>query len=147
MAHTWLRLKKRIIDLTASGGTTISAGLQAAVEISGEAESADSRTPRHRRLLFLTDMDDIRPGQLDNMVATQSERGLYVSFVGIGPNFKAELAEQVSKHKGSNYFCITRDEELRKTLVDNFDWNFFPAAFDVEVDKVTSKKKQWTSIS
>lgn len=90
-------------------------------------------TGRYRRLLFLTDMDDMRPGQLDHMVATQSERGLYVSFVGIGMNFKAELAEQVSKHKGSNYFCITKEDELRKTIVDNFDWNFFPAAFNVAV--------------
>ncbi|CAK9050205.1 unnamed protein product [Durusdinium trenchii] len=122
-------LQERIVALQAGGGTTISAGLEAAVQISGETDIKE----RHRRLLFLTDMDDMRPGQLDNMVAKQSERGLYVSFVGIGQNFKAELAEQVSKHRGSNYFCITRDEEMRKTIVDNFDWNFFPVAFDVEV--------------
>ena len=116
------RLLQQIHELRAGGGTTISAGLQAAVQISGE----EMPVGRHRRLLFLTDMDDMRPGQLDHMVATQSERGLFVSFVGIGMGFKAELAEQVSKHKGSNYFCITQEHELRKTIVDNFDWNFFP---------------------
>ena len=123
------RLLQQIHELRAGGGTTISAGLQAAVQISGE----EMPVGRHRRLLFLTDMDDMRPGQLDHMVATQSERGLFVSFVGIGMGFKAELAEQVSKHKGSNYFCITQEHELRKTIVDNFDWNFFPAAFNVEM--------------
>lgn len=122
-------LQQQIHELRAGGGTTISAGLQAAVQISGE----EMPVGRHRRLLFLTDMDDMRPGQLDHMVATQSERGLFVSFVGIGMGFKAELAEQVSKHKGSNYFCITQEHELRKTMVDNFDWNFFPAAFNVEM--------------
>lgn len=122
-------LLQQIHELRAGGGTTISAGLQAAVQISGE----EMPVGRHRRLLFLTDMDDMRPGQLDHMVATQSERGLFVSFVGIGMGFKAELAEQVSKHKGSNYFCITQEHELRKTIVDNFDWNFFPAAFNVEM--------------
>lgn len=123
------RLTEHIQQLQANSGTTISAGLQAAVQISGE----DMCSGRYRRLLFLTDMDDMRPGQLDHMVATQSERGLYVSFVGIGMNFKAGLAEQVSKHKGSNYFCITKEDELHKTIVDNFDWNFFPAAFNVAV--------------
>ena len=123
------RLLQQIHELRAGGGTTISAGLEAAVHISGE----EMVVGRHRRLLFLTDMDDMRPGQLDHMVQTQSERGLFVSFVGIGMGFKAELAEQVSKHKGSNYFCITQEHELRKTIVDNFDWNFFPAAFNVEM--------------
>jgi len=118
-------LTEHIQQLQANSGTTISAGLQAAVQISGE----DMCSGRYRRLLFLTDMDDMRPGQLDHMVATQSERGLYVSFVGIGMNFKAGLAEQVSKHKGSNYFCITKEDELHKTIVDNFDWNFFSGSF------------------
>lgn len=102
--------------------------MEAAVRISENAVPG-----RHQRLLFLTDMDDMMPGQLDNMVAAQSQRGLFVSFVGIGKNFKAGLAEEVTKHKGSNYFCITREEELQKTIVENFDWNFFPVGFDVEV--------------
>jgi len=83
--------------------------------------------------LFLTDMEDLTADMLDGMVETEARQGRYVSFVGIGMGFNSELAEVVSKHRGSNYFCITRDEELKKVIVDHFAWNFFPAAFDVEV--------------
>merc|ERR1719379_675203 len=47
--------------------------------------------------------------------------------------FNSELSDKVTQHPGANYFCITRDEELQKVIVDDFDWNFFPAAFEVEV--------------
>ncbi|CAJ1336903.1 unnamed protein product [Effrenium voratum] len=125
------QLQQRIEELMAGGGTTIAAGMDAALEVLGDGRSGE----REQRLLFLTDMEDnaIAPGQLDSMVATEAQHGLYVSFVGIGMRFNARLAEEVTKHQGANYFCITRQEELQKTIVDNFDWNFFPAAFDVEL--------------
>eukprot|EP00931_Biecheleriopsis_adriatica_P006193 TRINITY_DN107641_c0_g1_i1.p1 TRINITY_DN107641_c0_g1~~TRINITY_DN107641_c0_g1_i1.p1 ORF type:complete len:557 (-),score=95.87 TRINITY_DN107641_c0_g1_i1:91-1671(-) len=124
-------LLARIGDLRAGGGTTLAAGMQAALDICEGSAKVESK--RHRRLLFLTDMNDLQPGMLDAMIGEQAQQGLYVSFLGIGMEFNAQLAEEVSKHPGSNYFCITRDEEMRQTIVDKFDWNFFPVAFDVEV--------------
>jgi len=124
-------LSQRIQQLRAGGGTTLAAGMDAAV--GSCQDSAEPEGPRHRRLLFLTDMNDCGSSQLDQMIASQAEHGLYVSFVGIGMDFNSELADQVTRHRGANYFCITRDEELRKVVVDDFDWNFFPAAFEVEV--------------
>mmetsp|Transcript_140870 Transcript_140870/g.450376 ORF Transcript_140870/g.450376 Transcript_140870/m.450376 type:complete len:531 (-) Transcript_140870:241-1833(-) len=124
-------LSQRISALRAGGGTTLAAGLDAAVAIC--KGTADPSGRRHKRLLFLTDMEDLTPGALDNMVEQEAEQGRFVSFVGIGMGFNAKLAEEVTKHPGSNYFCITREQELQKVIVDNFDWNFFPAAFGVEV--------------
>jgi len=127
-------LQEKIENLSPGGGTTLAAGMEAAIQISGEAPCQN----RHRRLLFLTDMEDLNPGQLDHLVASQAQRGLYVSFVGIGMDFNTALAEVVTRHRGANYFCITRQEELHKTMVTNFDWNFFPAAFNVEVTHQSS---------
>jgi len=121
-------LDARVAAMTPGGGTTLAAGMEAAIKISGKTDGS-----RHRRLLFLTDMDDLNPDQLDYLVASQADRGLYVSFVGIGAQFNSSLAEVVTKHRGANYFCMTRQEELHKIAVSNFDWNFFPAAFDVQV--------------
>jgi hypothetical protein len=120
-----------IQSLQAGGGTTIQAGMDAAVGIC--ENSSETEGARHRRLLFLTDMCDCGSSDLENMIASQAKHGLYVSFVGIGMDFNAALAEQVTHHRGANYFCITRDEELQKVIVDDFDWNFFPAAFEVEI--------------
>merc|ERR1719464_2250763 len=47
--------------------------------------------------------------------------------------FNSALAETTTRHPGANYFCVTKTDELKKTTVDDFDWNFFPAAFNVEV--------------
>eukprot|EP00927_Polykrikos_kofoidii_P016880 TRINITY_DN17662_c0_g1_i1.p1 TRINITY_DN17662_c0_g1~~TRINITY_DN17662_c0_g1_i1.p1 ORF type:complete len:542 (+),score=90.94 TRINITY_DN17662_c0_g1_i1:90-1715(+) len=124
-------LSKDINALSAGGGTILQAGMQAAVGICKDAVKLTER--RHRRLLFLTDMDDLGASQLDEMIATQASDGLYVSIVGIGMAFNSKLADEVTRHKGANYFCITREEELSKVMVDDFDWNFFPAAFEVEV--------------
>lgn len=120
-----------IHQLHAGGGTTLEAGMDAAVGICKDAPKDEG--PRHRRLLFLTDMNDMGSSQLDEMIAAQAKEDLYVSFVGIGMDFNSELADKVTQHRGANYFCITRDEELKKVVADDFDWNFFPAAFEVEI--------------
>lgn len=117
--------------LRAAGGTTMQAGMEAAMGICDGAPTPSG--PRHRRVLFLTDMEDLQGQELNTMIADQARVGLYVSFIGMGMGFNSQLAEEVSKHPGANYFCITRDEELRKVVVDDFDWNFFPAAFEVEL--------------
>eukprot|EP00929_Paragymnodinium_shiwhaense_P099746 TRINITY_DN6156_c0_g1_i3.p1 TRINITY_DN6156_c0_g1~~TRINITY_DN6156_c0_g1_i3.p1 ORF type:complete len:546 (-),score=104.82 TRINITY_DN6156_c0_g1_i3:168-1805(-) len=117
--------------LRQGGGTTIQAGLQAAADICDNAPMLTGK--RHRRLLFLTDMDDMRPEALSTLIGKQAEKHCYVSFVCIGMEFNSKLAGEVTKHPGANYFCITRDEEMQKVIVDDFDWNFFPAAFEVEV--------------
>lgn len=118
-------------ELNAGGGTTIAAGMAAAT---GICEGASSYAElRYHRLLFLTDMDDMNPGELNDMIGKQAEQGLFVSFVGIGQEFNASLAEVVSRHPGANYFCVTRNEEMQQVIVDEFDWNFFPACFNVEL--------------
>jgi len=75
----------------------------------------------------------LTPGPLDDMIENEAKQGCYVSIVGISSGFNTQLAEVASKHKGCNYFCITKADELHKVAVADFDWNFFPAAFEVEV--------------
>lgn len=116
------------------GGTTLSAGMAAALQAAGPtppAEAAGGR--RHRRVVFLTDMEDARGEELEAMVVEQAKLGLYVSFVGIGIDFNSCVAEQVTKHPGANYFCITGQDEVKKVMVEDFDRNFFPCALGVKV--------------
>jgi Mg-chelatase subunit ChlD len=127
-------INSKIHALQAQGGTTMVAGMNAAVQILGSACASPSAMGcRHRRLLFLTDMDDVNPGQLKEMIAEQAKLGLYASFVGIGGGFNCQLAEEATKHPGANYLCIAKPEDIHKVVVSHFDWNYFPAAFDVEL--------------
>jgi len=116
------------------GGTTLAAGMATALQaadVPAPAELGGGR--RHRRALFLTDMEDAGAEDLEALVAKQARAGLYVSFVGIGIDFNSDIAEQATRHPGANYFCVTGGDELQKVMVDEFDRNFFPTAVDVEV--------------
>ncbi len=56
-----------------------------------------------------------------------------MSIVGMGVEFNAALTETVTKNRGSLYSSATSLEELRQIVVDDFPFNSFPAAFDVNL--------------
>lgn len=37
------------------------------------------------------------------------------------------------KIRGFNYFCATENTDLQKYLVDNFDYTFFPLAYNIQI--------------
>lgn len=118
-----------IYALTAGGGTTLAAGMQVGRELLG----TDFSEPRHRRILFLTDMGEMGAVELGDMIKSNAADGVYVSIIAMGAEFNASLTETVSKNKGSNYFCATNETQLRECLVTDFDFNMFPAAFEINV--------------
>lgn len=117
--------------LKPSAGTTLQAGMEAAASMFREV---DDLGPRHKRIVLITDMDDMNASELDKMVEDEARGGVYCSIVGLGVDFNSELAETVSKNRGGNYFTVTTPEELEKTVVTDFQWTFFPCAFDVSLD-------------
>ncbi len=50
---------------------------------------------------------------------------MYVSVIGIGIDFNSALTETLVKNEGCNYYCITKNKEMRETIVDDFHYNFF----------------------
>mmetsp|Transcript_94095 Transcript_94095/g.148775 ORF Transcript_94095/g.148775 Transcript_94095/m.148775 type:complete len:522 (+) Transcript_94095:74-1639(+) len=116
-------------DLRTDGGTTLSAGMKIGRELLG----SDFSQTRNRRILFLTDMGEMRPEELGQLITQNADDGVYVSIVAMGAEFNASLTEEVTKNRGSNYFCATNNSQLRQCLVEDFDFNMFPAAFDINV--------------
>jgi len=51
----------------------------------------------------------------------------------MGVAFNSQLTDTVSKNKGSNYFCVTDEAQLRQCLLEDFTFNFFPCAFEINV--------------
>ena len=72
------------------------------------------------------------------MIHHNAEEGVYISIVAMGAEFNSSLTETVTKNKGSNYFCATTDEDLHECLVKDFDFNMFPAAFEINLSVRTS---------
>lgn len=115
--------------LRTNGGTTLAAGMEIGRRLLGEKPE----THRHRRILFLTDMGEMRADDLDEMIKKNADEGVYVSIVAMGAEFNASLTETVTKNKGSNYFCATDESQLRECIVDDFDFNYFPSAFEINL--------------
>lgn len=114
------------------GAATMTAAYAAASDIFKNAP-VNSCKAGHRRLVFITDSHDISAQDADNFIEEQAKVGVFVSMVCLGKPFNSELAEESCRHKGSNYFCIARDEDLRRVMIHDFDFNFIPVAFEVEV--------------
>lgn len=70
---------------------------------------------------------------MDRLIKLASEKNIFVSIIGVGISFNSALADSICKNRGCNYFCITKDEEMLDVICDNFDYNFFPNAFNVEL--------------
>jgi len=117
-------------DLRVEGGTILSSGMKLGRELLG----IDFSEKRHRRILFLTDMGEMNAMELGTLIENNAADGVYVSIVAMGAEFNASLTEAVTKHRGSNYFCATNNQQLRECLVDDFAFNMFPSAFDINVD-------------
>merc|ERR1740138_1267304 len=75
----------------------------------------------------------MNPAELGSLIKQNANEGVYVSIVAMGAEFNSSLTETVSKNRGSNYFCVTNDAQMRECLVDDFAFNMFPAAFDIDV--------------
>lgn len=123
--------------LHTNGGTKLAAGMQIGRKNVYQVGN-DNTQHRHRRILFLTDMGEMYAQELDAMIQQNADEGVFVSIVAMGAEFNSSLTETVTKNKGSNYFCATNEAQLRECLVDNFDFNMFPAAFEINLSVRTA---------
>eukprot|EP01052_Picozoa_sp_SAG31_P040760 SAG31_NODE_5989_length_2224_cov_1.316706_1_plen_383_part_00 len=104
---------------------------RAALEDDSTADNAADT--RARRILFVTDMLEMRADDLSGQIAGYAEESVFVSIVGMGVEFNAGLTSVVAKNKGSIYSSATSEDELRSIIVDDFAYNTFPVAYDVNL--------------
>ena len=76
-------------------------------------------------------MLDMNPSELNLLILKSISIGVYVSVIGIGLDFNSALTETLTKNEGCNYYCITKEEEMRETMVDDFHYNFLVSAFNM----------------
>jgi len=79
-------------------------------------------------------MGEMNSVDLGNQIKENAAASVYVSILGMGLEFNSELTETVTKNKGSNYFCATNMDQLEDIVLKDFDYNFFPAAFDINMN-------------
>lgn len=82
---------------------------------------------------MLTDVND-NMGVAEEFVRKVSDETIHTTIVGISDDFQSETCQRLADIRGFNYFCATEDADLKHYLFENFDYTFFPSAYDIAIE-------------
>lgn len=132
-------LEDKIVQLIAGGGTNLNLAMTDTVKAfkmrlqdEGDEKGDWDGYHRERRIVFLTDMQ-ASGEKMSSLIMGAANLSVHTTIIGIGMNFNADLSESVTKNRGASYHCVTRDSELQEVIADEFQYNFFPCCYDVEL--------------
>ena len=87
--------------------------------------------------MLFTDMhpnQGVRDGRsFVRILEEAADDGIGVSSFGVGIDFGADLANQVSQVRGGNYFHLETPEKIRRVFERDFDLMVTPLAYDLEI--------------
>jgi Ca-activated chloride channel family protein len=104
-----------------------------------QMRSFDHPTNSHMTILFITDAcPNIGLGETGlkskgENAFISSNHTLGITYVGVGLSFNAEVSEELSQVRGTTIFNVNSSRELKKTLVEDFNYLVTPVAFDVDL--------------
>ena len=123
--------KNKINSLKAQGGTNIYEGLKGIYE---ELKKNYENGNKCKRIILLTDMEYRHDEKFINLCHQISKEKIYLTILGISNSFNTELVEEIAHIKGSNYYVITKVNEIEKYLVNEFNYICFPNCFDMKLE-------------
>jgi Ca-activated chloride channel family protein len=128
-------IRRHIHEITAGGSTNLADGFEAAVDmLVDETPQADSE----QRVVFMTDMmpnaGATGEDALTELFAEAAVEGIHTTFVGMGLDANAELAETLSGIRGANHYFIHSAEEFKQRLGDEFDYMVTPLVYDLTLE-------------
>ena len=126
-------LSTEINLIEAAGGTSLSSGIKVSIKMFDKLENN-----REKRIIFLTDMQNLNDREFENLIKMASINNIFTTIIGIGFKFNSEFTQKIAKYKGTNYFSATEERHLNKIIVEQFNYNFFPFAYDVFIDYCSS---------
>jgi Ca-activated chloride channel family protein len=129
-------IKDHILEITAHGGTHLSAGMEMATDLYAELTEV-SPEEYENRIIFLTDampnIGDISSGGLLGMTEDNADDRIHTTFIGIGLDFNTELVEYITKIRGANYYSVHSANQFRERMDDEFEYMVTPLVFDLQL--------------
>ena len=128
------KIKDHILEIQATGGTYMEAGMKTGTELFDEILDVD-QSEYENRIIFLTDaMPNIGAISQDGLLGIterNSKNKLYSTFIGIGVDFNTELIEHITKIRGANYYSVHSSKEFKKRMGDEFEYMVTPLVFNL----------------
>jgi Ca-activated chloride channel family protein len=129
-------IKDHVLEITAHGGTHLSAGMEMATDLFNELIEV-SPEEYENRIIFLTDampnIGDISSDGLLGMTEDNAGNRIHTTFIGIGLDFNTELIEYITKIRGANYYSVHSAEQFRERMDDEFEYMVTPLVFDLQL--------------
>jgi Ca-activated chloride channel family protein len=128
-------IRRHIREIAAGGSTNLADGFEAAVDMLVD-DAADPRV--ECRVVFMTDMmpnTGMRgEAELTTLFANTAAEGVHTTFIGMGLDANAELADVLSGIRGANHYFIHSAEEFERRLGDEFDYMVTPLVYDLTLE-------------
>jgi len=122
---------EKINKLKDNGGTDIYKGLN---QVYTDLKKHEKNCNKHRRIILITDMDYYKDNDFINLCKVMSNENIFLTILGISESFNTDLTELVSKIKGCNYYVILNDSDMKKYLIDEFNYICFPLSFNEKLE-------------
>ena len=122
---------EKINKLKDNGGTDIYKGLN---QVYTDLKKHEKNCNKHRRIILITDMDYYKDNDFINLCKVMSNENIFLTILGISESFNTDLTELISKIKGCNYYVILNDTDMKKYLIDEFNYICFPLSFNEKLE-------------
>ncbi|ERH10174.1 MAG: von Willebrand factor type A (vWA) domain protein [halophilic archaeon J07HX64] len=128
-------IREHIREVAAGGGTNLADGFEAAWDMLADGETT---TDLERRVVFMTDMmpntgaTDERT--LTRLFADAADEGIHTTFVGMGLDANADLADALSGVRGANHYFVNSAEEFEQRLGEEFAYMVTPLVYDLALE-------------
>ena len=123
----------KINNIQSEGGTNLVEAVIAAMD--NINSNNDDNNAKKKRIVLITDAyySDTRD-ELFNLIKVNSEEmNIPCTIIAISSESNIALADKVCHFPGCNYFTVTKSSELEDYLVKNYNYIFFPIAYQTKM--------------
>jgi len=128
-------IRRHIREIAAGGSTNLADGFEAAVDMLIDGTSSPDV---ERRVVFMTDMmpntGPTGDSDLTQLFAEAATEGIHTTFIGMGLDANAELADTLSGIRGANHYFIHSATEFEQRLGEEFDYMVSPLVYDLDLE-------------
>ena len=128
-------IRRHIREVAAGGSTNLLDGFEAALDMLCKEPNGPTT---EQRIIFMTDMmptaGATETAELVDRFTDAAAAQIHTTFIGVGVDTNAELANALSGIRGANQYTIRSAAAFRQRLGTEFTYMVTPLAFDVTLE-------------